>query len=84
MQERNDRLTFESFDLKNLFKDLQGNEQEIAKAKKFLADTISDRNMEFFTPEVLIEISRKLQDKDILAGDGILRWNNVRRSRGQQ
>ena len=81
MRKPNDRLSIRKLDLDNLFKDVRSNEQEIERAKKFLTDTKPHRDMKFFTPEVLIEIARRLSDKNILAGKGILKWNNYRRKK---
>ena len=83
MRKQNDRLSLGKPDLDNLFNDVRSNEQEIEKAKKFLTDTNPHRDMKFFTPEVLIEIARKLRQKDLFAEGGFLRCHNMKRSFGR-
>jgi hypothetical protein len=83
MRKRNNRLSFDKINLDQIRKDIAHNEKNIEYARKFLLDTNPNRDMKHITPEILLEISRRLRQTNPFEVGGLLLCHNMKRSFGR-
>ena len=84
MENPNNQLSLTSIDL-DLLRAESAKQQKLTKtATQFLKSTTSGRYLENLSPDELAKIGRKLENPaQLLAGPNILKWQNIRRQKGE-